>query len=325
MTLTWTQLIEQQPVLLAETSSLENMSHAIPLSHMGILKLTGDDIGSFLQNLVTNDINALAINQGQLAGLCNPKGRLLAIFLVIRRQDCFYLILPGSMCAGLMQRLSMYILRSKVSITDVSQDQVCLGLITHNNSVFQSFDYPEVIFDAVEFNDASLIKLPSNNGERYLFVGNGEQAASLASDAITLDWQLASEAYWDFTDIMSGLPMIYPESKEAFTTQQVNLDLVGGVSFKKGCYPGQEIVARLHYLGSPSRRMFTAQMNLSDSLDIAQDVLTEIGSVAGQLVRWARTEDGAATMLLSLKLSDYQSTLILNDQKVHLISDALPD
>lgn len=324
MTLTWTQLLQQQPASLVDSAPLENSAHFIPLPQLSVLQVSGDDAVGFLQNLVTNDIKALAINQGQLSGLCNPKGRLLAIFLVIRRQDCFFLILPSSMCTGLMQRLSMYILRSKVSITDVSQQHACLGLIPNGNTNLPLFDYPEVIFDAVEVNAASVIKLPSNNGDRFLFVGDSEQATSLASNAKTHNWQLTSAAYWELNDILAGLAMIYPETKEAFTAQQINLDLVGGVSFSKGCYPGQEIVARLHYLGSPSRRMFTAQIHNCESLEIGQGVLTEDGSVAGQLVRWIKSEDGVATLLLSLKLADYQSALVLNGQQVHLLSDSIP-
>ncbi|MDT8371951.1 MAG: hypothetical protein RQ783_08185 [Gammaproteobacteria bacterium] len=324
MTLTWTQLLEQQPASLADIAPLENSAHIIPLPQMGVLQVSGDDAVGFLQNLVTNNINALAINQGQLSGLCNPKGRLLAIFLVIRRQDYFYLILPGSMCAGLMQRLSMYILRSNVSINEVSQQQVCLGLLPNGNNNLPLSDYPDVIFDAVDINAATVIKLPSNNGDRFLFVGSSEQATALATDAKTQNWQLTSDAYWELSDIVSGLAMIYPETKEDFTAQQVNLDLVGGVSFNKGCYPGQEIVARLHYLGSPSRRMFIAQLDNCECLEIGQDILTEDGSVAGQLVRWIKSENGAATLLLSLKLTDYQSALVLNGQHVDLVSDTIP-
>lgn len=324
MTTTWTQLIEQQPSSIDDATTADGTSQLMPLSQLGVLHVTGEDAKGLLQNLVTNNVNALTINQGQLAGLCNPKGRLLAVFLIINRQDGFYLVLPQSMCAGLMQRLNMYKLRSKVTIDDVSQTQVCLGLLSNNEVNLPSISQPANVFDVVDVNDGFVIKLPSTQGSRYLFIGNSDQATLLADEVLNTEWQLSSDAYWQLSDIESGLAMIYPETKEAFTTQQVNLDLVDGVSFNKGCYPGQEIVARLHYLGSPSRRMFVAQMANDEALENGQDVLTEDGAVAGQLVRWVNSDPQTITMLLSLKLSDYQSALFLNSKAVNLITQDIP-
>jgi len=326
MTNNWTQLILQQAEF--DTPISDVSAYIVPLQHLAVLQISGDDSKGFIQNLVTNDVNALAINQGQLSGLCNPKGRLLAVFLLIRRQDCFHLILPKSMSAGVMQRLSMYILRSKVTITDVSEQHVCLGLLPNDAKHFDNFDLPDVIFDAVEVADDIVMKLPSNKSDHYLFIGNSDHAASLVQTAQQNEWQLTPEYVWEWSEIQSGLPMIYPETKEMFTTQQVNLDLVGGVSFNKGCYPGQEIVARLHYLGSPSRRMFVAKINdaglLETALENGQDVLTTDGTVAGQLVRYATNQTNSIMLLLSLKLTDYQSPLTINGTSLALVSDSVP-
>jgi folate-binding Fe-S cluster repair protein YgfZ len=120
------------------------------LDQLGVLQVEGEDAQSLLQNLLTNDVAALAVNQSQLTGLCNPKGRLLAIFLLLRRSNGYQLILPKVMCAGLQQRLSMYILRSKVTITDVSDDMTCVGLTLAPNGILNSRVLPEEIYQASE-------------------------------------------------------------------------------------------------------------------------------------------------------------------------------
>lgn len=270
----------------------------MPLSQLGILQVEGDDAQSFLQNLLTNDVTALDINQSQLSGFCNAKGRLFALFLLVRRQQAYQLILPKLMCADLQQRLSMYVLRSKVTISDQTDNLVCIGL-TGNN----------------EQTDPPIIQLP-NNADRYLCICTPDQADKIYHSLLEQQWQSTSETHWDLLDIADGLPMIFPESKEKFTPQQVNLDLVDGVSFKKGCYPGQEVVARLYYLGKPSRRMFLAEAQTNNLPNIAQEVTIENGDIAGHVVRVQRKDENTLQLLLSLKLLDPQPAIFLDKTTV---------
>jgi folate-binding protein YgfZ len=302
-------------------------SHAnsayMTLAPLGVLHVEGEDGQSLLQNLLTNDVDALAINQSQITGLCNPKGRLLAIFLLVRRHNRYQLILPKTMCAGLKQRLSMYILRSKVTISDVSDSIFCMGLSSATG--ISSLTLPDESYQATEHNDSVIIKYPSSQ-PRFLFIGPTAEVNTLISELAEQQWQVATPSQWELLDMEAGLPMIWPETKEQFTTQQVNLDLVNGVSFKKGCYPGQEIVARLHYLGTPSRRMFQGEVQTQNSVEIGDEVTSDNGNIAGHVVRVEHKNKNTLLMLLSLKLSAVNlGVFVHHNEQVTIINNIIAE
>lgn len=287
--------------------TLTEHSYFMPLSHQGVLQLEGEDAQSLLQNLLTNDVTTLALNQSQLTGLCNPKGRLLALFLLVRRNNAYQLVLPREMCAGLQQRLSMYILRSKVTIKDISDDMNCIGLMPSSNE------------DMSLLATDDLTLYPSKQ-TRFLYIASKDQTAEFVDQLKAKHWQLATAENWELQEIDDGLPMIYLDSKEKFTTQQVNLDLVNGVSFKKGCYPGQEIVARLHYLGAPSRRMFQAEARSATLANIGDEITTDSGDIAGHIVRTQFSNDTGLRLLVSLKLACLDATLFLNQTEITIFN-----
>jgi folate-binding protein YgfZ len=288
-----------------------NDSYLMPLEQLGLIQVEGEDAKSFLQNLLTNDVDALAINQSQLNGFCNAKGRLLAIFLLIRRTDSFQLVLPKSMCAGLLQRLTMFKLRSKVAITDLSDQLPLIGLATDVEKI-DDITCPKQNFQAAEHDRNLLIKLPSS-AERYLFIAQPDKREKFCHNLLNQDWQLATESAWQLLDIEQGLSTILPETKEKFTPQQLNFDLVGGVSFKKGCYPGQEVVARLHYLGKPSRRLFSANCN-SDKLPAAgQEITDQKGNILGHVAAAQFSSSNNTKLLLSLKLAESNKPMLTHD------------
>ena len=309
MTDTWQNILTQQQNL----NDIDNdaTQQFIPLPQLGMLHIAGEEAQSFLQNLLTNDVNALEINQSQLSGFCNAKGRLFSIFLLIRRDDAYQIVLPLDMCSLLLQRLSMYVLRSKVTISDISTSTICVGLVqasnTDNTLALPSDDYQGVVS-----NNSLLIKLPCETKDRYLAISPENYSEEL-TQLLEQHWQLTIQSKWGLLDIEAGLASIYPQSKELFTPQQVNLDLVNGVSFSKGCYPGQEIVARLHYLGTPSRRLFLAEAKTSLAVDTANEVTTSDGTVAGHIVSAQQNDKDSLKLLLSLKLSTVESTLFLNE------------
>jgi folate-binding protein YgfZ len=277
-----------------ETLNSQSSNYFTPLEAMGVLQVIGDDASSFLQNLLTNDVAALEVNQAQLSGFCNAKGRLFSIFLLIRSEEGYQLLLPKNMCDLLLQRLNMYVLRSKVSISNESEHLVCVGLISTSTP-----------------SSTSIIRHP-NDAERFLSICDHESLENLLSEFKQQGLVLAPEYLWAQRDIESGLAMIWPESKEKFTPQQVNLDLVNGVSFSKGCYPGQEVVARLHYLGQPSRRLFIAEAETKQRPNIADEVITEDGTIAGHIVSVQRIEQ-SVKLLVSLKLMSSTSSLLLKN------------
>ena len=301
MTNYWQGIIEQQNTLTASID-LTSTHYFMPLSQLGILHITGDDAQNFLQNLLTNDVSLLALNQSQLSGFCNAKGRLFSVFQLIRRQDGYQIILAKTMCTTLMQRLSMYILRSKVTITDMSGTVACIGLSAPSENAITE----------LALADDRVVSYEKKS-KRALCVAPIEQVSKLIEKFDDQQWQLAANSVWDCLDIESGIPSIFPETKEKFTPQQVNLDLVDGVSFNKGCYPGQEIVARLHYLGKPSRRMFYAETSTEKWPLAGDEVRTETGDIAGHIVQSQTKNSETVQLLVSLKLSEQKNKLFIND------------
>lgn len=310
MTTYWQTLIEQ-----ANTPSSDTDSSLIPLPHLGVLSVEGEDASSFLQNLLTNDLNALAIGQSQYSGLCNPKGRLLALFMILRTGESQYqLVLPNSLCDAISKRLSMYVLRSKVTVTDSSEHWHCIGL-THNNT--SDLGWTTTDYEGGADLDGWYTKLPAQT-PRWLVLLPAEQLEVHCQGLISQGYQPSPENNWLHIDIQSGLPQIYPETQEKFTPQQLNLDLINAVSFKKGCYPGQEVVARLHYLGNPSRRLFMTSAETGLIPTPGDEVKTKEGQVAGHIVS-ACQNAGRLDCLLSLKLANADDEKVLADSSLLII------
>ncbi len=193
------------------------------LNDYSLLRFSGPDAPAFLQGQLTCDVLALKPGACTYGGYCNPKGRLLATFLLIADGAGFIMMLPATLAEPIRKRLAMYILRSKVQLEDISATQVACS--------------------APGSRAPSALSLP---GQRTLAILPRDQTGSIATDS----------GAWTAADIVAGIPFITPATQEEFVPQMVNLDLIGGLSYSKGCYPGQEIVARTHYLGRLKQRMY---------------------------------------------------------------------
>jgi hypothetical protein len=206
------------------------------LSRYGVLSVTGADARAFLHAQLTNDIEHLPPDRAVLAGWCSAKGRLLATFLVIPSPDGFLLQLARDLAAPVAKRLSMFVLRSKVKITDASDAWSQYGVWEAD------LHQPEVHWRSgagvtVKVGEARYLELfPSNESPEVN----------------------AQENQWSLQEIRAGRPLITAATQDQFVPQMVNLEQIGGVDFKKGCYPGQEIVARAQYRGQVKRRMVRA-------------------------------------------------------------------
>ena len=198
------------------------------LNRYGLLAVTGADARAFLHAQLTNDIENLPPERAALAGWCTAKGRLLATMLVIPSADGFLLQLARDIAPAVAKRLSMFVLRSKVKITDQTANLVQLG-------VWGSV--PGVAWEG------GVAKVRVDEG-RHLMIGPGLSAPCGKTED---DWALA--------EIRAGRPFISAATQDQFVPQMVNLETLGGVNFQKGCYPGQEIVARAQYRGEVKRRM----------------------------------------------------------------------
>jgi hypothetical protein len=276
----------------AQLPSDMNCPYIAPLTQMGLIEVAGSDAASFLQNMFTNDVSVLQHGQAQLNGLCNPKGRLLAIFLVIKQGDEFLLWLPGELIESIIQRLSMFKLRSDVTLTQV-EDKYTVGHFDNTHNI----------------SGTSLITLPAAPTIQLAILEQSQLAT------FSKDIPIISECVWLKAWLEAGLPMIFKSSQEAFTPQQVNLDLVDGVSFKKGCYPGQEVVARLHYLGKPSRRLFSAVLNGDNLPSPNTEVLSGNDDVLGHVVNAVKVGEMIFCQL-TLKLDQVDETGFVLGQAV---------
>jgi tRNA-modifying protein YgfZ len=262
------------PQLVPVNIKLAKQPHAAPclLSEYGVVSIAGEQSLGFLQGQLTNDVSLLTDNDVQLSGFCTPKGRLLVAGWLWRLADQqFYFLVQRELAAGLAKRLSQFVMRSKVKVQDVTEQQLALGL-----------------WDEVSINDVVVSQsFEFGQGRRF-----GLVAVSALGPIGAGPWQ--SSETWFLADCKAGLAFVTPTTTENFVPQMLNLDLRAGVSFKKGCYPGQEIVARSHYLGKSKRRLFLASVKTTLAPSIGADVVVRgaTGSEpVGQVVNYAATND----------------------------------
>ncbi|MHC8441403.1 MAG: CAF17-like 4Fe-4S cluster assembly/insertion protein YgfZ [Candidatus Eutrophobiaceae bacterium] len=228
------------------------------LEHLRILRVSGADAQAFLHGQFCN---TLPTEHGQLRlnAWCNPKGRVIGTFLIARSDDsipCFDLILPTALATELKTRLQRYVLRSKLDINDTSH-QAQIG--TQSNGA----------------------PLPYDSKRRLAIIETGKAHS---------EKNPASENDWLLDDLRAGMPWLNPENSERFLPQELNMDLMSGLSLKKGCYPGQEIIARLHYRGKVKRRLLLAETPWEGTLPTSLEKLQGASAGNGELLACAVDE-----------------------------------
>jgi folate-binding protein YgfZ len=231
------------------------------LSNLALIEATGKDARSFLHAQLSNDIESLPAGRSTLAAYCNPKGRMFAVLRILRTDTRMFLQLPATQADTVLKRLRMFVLRAEVGLQRVDEQWVLMGLSGPRSEALLAKVAARVPVDAdaVHEEDGLIaLRLPGPRPRYELLVDPGrshEVWSSLAMQATP-----AGPGSWAWLDIRAGLPSVVPATSEEFVPQMTNLDLLGGVSFTKGCYPGQEIVARMHYLGRLKQRMVVAHV-----------------------------------------------------------------
>ncbi|MFZ3176116.1 MAG: folate-binding protein [Thiobacillus sp.] len=244
----------------AERAAATDGTIVADLSQLGVIALRGEDTTAFLQGQLSNDVRALHADSAQWSGYCNPKGRLLGNFLAWRQGEDYCLQLSGDILAGVLKRLSMFILRAKVQARDASDENVRLVVAGR-----QALAAVTAAMGAVP--EAAMRSVAGEAGQ-VIRLGDDKFVLSIAPERAAAVWQALRQSatpvgapVWDWLRLSAGIPMIVAATQELFVPQMVNLEVIGGVSFQKGCYPGQEIVARSQYLGKLKRRMFLAHVD----------------------------------------------------------------
>lgn len=237
--------------------------HLFDLSHLGLIAVTGEDAHAFLQGQLTNDIRELSDAHSHLSGWCSPKGRMLACFRLIRLDGEILLQLPLASLEAALQRMRRYVLRARVSLHDASARIMRMGvagpaaadLLENRLGRLPEFDSGVRRYQAL-----TLLRLPGAGTPRFQVLGPGQALADLWSWLAAQGAAPDNEDAWSLLDIRAGLPSVLPGTEDAFVPQMTNMQLVDGLSFTKGCYTGQEVVARMQYLGRLKRRMYRARV-----------------------------------------------------------------
>ncbi len=309
-------LIEDSTVLhygdpAAERVAATDGTIVADLSQLGVIAFRGDETATFLQSQLTNDVRSLHVDAAQWNGYCNPKGRLLGNFLVWRQGEDYCLQLAGDIVPSVMKRLSMFIMRAKVQGRDASDENVRMVVAGS-----QALAAVSAAMGAIP--DTPLHTVSSEAG-LVIRVSDDKFVLSVTPERATSVWQVLCKSatpvgapVWDWLRLNAGIPMIVAATQEQFVPQMVNFEIIGGVNFQKGCYPGQEIVARSQYLGKLKRRMFLAHVDAEaapgDSLYSADFE----GQATGTVVNAAPAPSGGFDVLAVAQVES------ANTQTLHL-------
>lgn len=288
------------------------------LSHFDLIKATGEDTSTFLQGQLTNNIDEVTDSSSQLSGYCNQKGRLLASFRIFKRESDLYMLIPEELYEDTFKRLRMFVMRSDVDFTNCAADEVSMGfsgpgadaeLEKHVAKI------PQQVDDVTHSGDISIIRLAGEH-PRFQISGAMTQVMKLW-EKLDVNAAPVGKDVWNLLEIRAGIPTIYSPTVESFVPQMVNLELINGVSFKKGCYTGQEIVARMHYLGKLKRRMYRIHIDTSDSIPPSTPLFspgTTSGQGTGNIVIAAPSSDKGTEALAVIQIKDAENpNLRLND------------
>jgi folate-binding protein YgfZ len=288
------------------------------LSSHALIEASGEDACEFLNNQLTTDISVLDSARATYAGYCSPKGRLLANFLLWQQQAQaqapFLLRLEAGLRETIQKRLSMYVLRSKVKLADASAQWVCLGVAGAQagellrDAIGAAAQQPL----AIARHDAAIII--TLEATRYQLVLPATLAASVW-DVLSARARPVGAPVWCWLDIRAGIPWIMQRTQEQFVPQMANFDRIGALTYGKGCYPGQEIVARTHYLGKLKRRMYLGHVR-GTTAPLPGDELYSAAfgeQSCGMIMNAAAAPDGGYDLLAVIQLES-------RDEVIHISS-----
>ncbi|MFZ6817787.1 YgfZ/GcvT domain-containing protein [Undibacterium sp. Ji22W] len=292
------------------------------LSDQSLIQASGDDATNFLHNQLSNDVEHLDATHARYAAYCTPKGRMLASFQYWKMDGNIMLQCSASLQPALQKRLQMFVMRSKVKLDDVTEQFALFGLSGKAAEVFllTQFDQlPSAINDKISSDNGTLIRLhDAFDMARYQWIVEPGKFAAVSAN-IHASLLKIDAGIWRLGNIHAGLPQVVEKSKEQFVPQMINFELIGGVNFRKGCYPGQEIVARSQYLGKLKRRMAIATVK-AELVDVAMEVYSDNDPIqpCGMIVSTERDFGGDFACLVEIKLADQEQ------DKVHLGSSTGP-
>lgn len=243
--------------LPGELRAARDATVLVPLTHLALIACTGDDAGDFLHNQLTSDVRHLADGAAQPAAWCTAKGRMLASCFLLRSGNTYTLRLAADLAPAIAKRLRIYVLRSKVKVEEsaAGAERILLGLAGAQSEAALTaagLPIPAADLALASFATGWVLRLAADRYE----IGVDVAAAPAVWQSLASVARPAGSPVWRWLDIRSGWPLVTAATSEEFVPQMADFDQIGGVSFKKGCYPGQEVIARTHYLGKIKRHLF---------------------------------------------------------------------
>ncbi|MFO7190605.1 MAG: folate-binding protein YgfZ [Pseudomonadota bacterium] len=293
----------------AELRAASHDSIIAPLSQFGVLRFSGADAGFFLHGQFSCDVKALVADKTTPGGYCTAQGRLLANFLLWRDADAFHILLARDILPAIYRRLQLYVLRAKVKIEDVSDHYAICGVAGPRaaEALRQAGLAPaDTPYGCVTDETAVCLALPGGRHLALIRTARFEQCWT----ALTQILKPVGQPCWAWLDVVNGLPWITAATQDQFVPQMVNLEALGGVSFQKGCYPGQEVVARTQYRATTRRRMYRAHVDAEARAGMALYADTLGEQSCGTVVNTAPAPEGGTELLAVLHPDAMAATAI---------------
>lgn len=280
---------------------------ALPVQSLAVIRVRGPQAADLLQAQTSQDVKQWDGQTVRLAALCNPQGRMLADFRIVRQSpEEFWLLLDASIAAASLQRLRMFVLRLQCTLDEATGAIARWGLLGATGCELPTalgVSWPTADWGVTRDGRVTLIRLPQPDGQQRALCLVVREAGDAAPEAALQALPALSPDEWALQDIRAGLPHISAATQGAFVPQMINFELIGGVNFKKGCYPGQEVVARSQYRGTLKRRM--ARVIAAAPMQAGQEVFhtADPGQPCGLVVAAAAAGSGQWEALAELKLS----------------------
>jgi len=322
----WTDLLQRAGALFfdgrvssygnanAELQSIAGQIVMCDLSHEGLLLVSGEDAAAFLQGQLSNDVLALAEGDAQVTSWCSPKGRMLVTPLLWKDRQGIFLQMPRSLQGAIQKRLQMFVLRSKVKLEDLSAEWVKIGvggtdtiagdaLEASIHAVFAAA--PTRVLSSIHTDLGRVIRVSPT---RFEIVASPINAIEIWNKLTPYAVKVGA-GVWDLLAIRDGIIQVLPETQDQFVPQAANFELIGGVNFKKGCYPGQEIVARTQYRGILKRRLVRVHSQINDYPKPGESVYApEFGEqAAGHIANLAPAPEGGFDALVVAQIESIKA------------------
>jgi len=275
------------------------------LSNLGIIEVSGADADTFVNAQFTSDINEQDEHQIKPCAWCNPKGQVIATFLLLKLKNRFLLITPLELTDRLIDRLQTYIFRSAVTIKSQTRQYKFAGIIGQKAidslQAMTNLQLPGP-YQAVNYKDTFIANMAGQEVTRVLLVDQIDDSESTIERLQNMIEQVDSKI-WKYYDIRDGLPWILEKTTEQVLPQELNLDLIGGLSFDKGCYPGQEVVARVYFRQKLKNRMHLARLDTEAVLEPGSRIFCkEIQSSCGIIINSESDNNKAVWMLAVINI-----------------------